>query len=363
MKPKPDIPPPYRIPLLALGFACLVIGVGTGLLRLGWQFPLPSMHLVALHGALMVCGFFGTVISLERAVAIARRWAYLGPLSAGLGGLAIIFDAPVAVAQILLTLGSLVLLAASLRICQRQVALFTFTLALGSGCWVVGNLLWFAGLPLQPLIPWWLGFLLITIAGERLELSRFRPLSSGAKRLFALIIAALLAGMILSTGLSGIGEIVFAAAEVTLAAWLLRHDVARRTIQLPGMTRFIATCMLSGYGWLMIAGAITLAAGDLAPESLSYDAALHALTLGFTFSMVFGHALIIFPAVVRLTIPYHSYFYIPLALLQLSLAIRIAGDLASLPDWRSAGGALNAVALLSFILLTAFAASRGKRTT
>ena len=31
-----DVRPPWRIPLLILGFASLIIGVGAGLLRLGW---------------------------------------------------------------------------------------------------------------------------------------------------------------------------------------------------------------------------------------------------------------------------------------------------------------------------------------
>jgi hypothetical protein len=37
------------------------------------------------HGPLMICGFFGVVISIERAVAIGRLWAYTAPLLAGLG--------------------------------------------------------------------------------------------------------------------------------------------------------------------------------------------------------------------------------------------------------------------------------------
>jgi hypothetical protein len=360
MKAQPDIRPPYRIPLLALGFACLVIGVGTGLFRLGWNFPLPKIQLAAMHGPLMVCGFFGTLIALERAVAIARRWAYLGPLFAGLGGVAIISGTPIAIAQLFLTLGSLILLGASVRVFRQQAALFTFTLALGAGCWVVGNLLWLAGLPMQNLVPWWLGFLLVTIAGERLELSRFRPLMPGAKYLFGLIIGVLVTGMILSTSLARPGEVVIASAEILLAIWLLRHDIARRTVQLPGLTRFIAVCMLSGYGWLMTAGLITLATDVFPAASLRYDAALHALTLGFTFSMVFGHALIIFPAVARITVPYRTYFYIPLVALHLSLSLRIAGDLFAQPAWRSIGGALNALTLMSFILFTVFAVAGRK---
>lgn len=128
------------------------------------------------------------------------------------------------------------------------------------------------------------------------------------------------------------------------------------------MTRFIAVCLLSGYAWLALAGGIMLAEG-LAPGSLAYDAALHALMLGFVFSMVFGHAPIIFPAVLRVTVPYHAVFYVPLALLHLSLAVRLTGDATALHEWRSAGGALNALALLAFILNTIAAVIRGRLKT
>ncbi|MBM3556130.1 MAG: hypothetical protein FJX47_11325, partial [Alphaproteobacteria bacterium] len=66
-----------RLPLLVLGFVGLAGGLYVGLARIGalegGLFP------PALHGPLMVSGFFGTVIGLERAVALARLWAYAGP--------------------------------------------------------------------------------------------------------------------------------------------------------------------------------------------------------------------------------------------------------------------------------------------
>ena len=61
----------------------------------------------------MICAFFGVVISLERAVAIGRIWAYAGSLLAGLGGIATIAGA-LGIAPWLFLLGSLVLLAATL---------------------------------------------------------------------------------------------------------------------------------------------------------------------------------------------------------------------------------------------------------
>ena len=131
-----DIPPALRLPLLILGFASLIVGVGAGLLRLGWAVPRPAADLAAFHGPLMVCGFFGTVIALERAVALGRGWAYFGPLSAGAGGLALILGAPLGAAQALLALGSAVLLAGSASVFLRQRALFTFTLAAGAASWL-----------------------------------------------------------------------------------------------------------------------------------------------------------------------------------------------------------------------------------
>src|SRR6186713_1561902 len=72
-----------RLALLLLAATCLVAGVAGGLARLGFGVPVPSA--AAFHGAIMTSGFLGTVISLERAVALGSRWAYAAPLAAALG--------------------------------------------------------------------------------------------------------------------------------------------------------------------------------------------------------------------------------------------------------------------------------------
>ncbi|MCL4773155.1 MAG: hypothetical protein KJZ98_04315 [Burkholderiaceae bacterium] len=353
--PVTGLPPPWRVPLLVLGFLGLVVGAGAGLARLGWAVPDVAASAAALHGPLMICGFFGVVISLERAVAIGRYWAYLGPLLAGIGSATTVFGAS-ALAPWFFLGGGLVLLAASLDVFRRQAALFTFTLALGAACWPVGVALWAAGASVHDVVGWWLAFLILTIAGERLELSRFLPPSPTARRVFAVILAVVLAGLAAS-GLSW-GLPLFAAGLLALAGWLLRQDIARRTVRNRGLTRFIAVCLLSGYAWLAVGSAIALWAG-LAPGTRAYDAALHALTLGFVFSMVFGHAAIIFPAVLRVAVPYHPVFYLPLALLHLSLLVRMAGDATGRFGWTQAGGMLNAVALAAFIVTMVSAVVRG----
>jgi len=150
------------------------------------------------------------------------------------------------------------------------------------------------------------------------------------------------------------------AKLVALSLWLLRQDIQRRTVRDKGLTRFIAVCLLSGYGWLALAGAIMLGTG-LAPGSASYDAALHALMLGFVFSMVFGHAPIIFPAVLRVAVPYHPVFYVPLALLHLSLALRVFGGLADQLALRQWGAVANAATLVVFIATLLASVIRGSR--
>lgn len=252
------------------------------------------------------------------------------------------------------------MLGASWVIYLRQRELFTLTLALGAACWTVGSLLWLGGRPVYAVVPWWIAFLVLTIAGERLELSRLLPPSPVAKRVFVALIAALLGGVAASLFAWTAGTLVLGTALAGLALWLMRQDVARRTVKGKGLTRFIAVCLLSGYMWLAVGGISILVSGGPGYAGAAYDAALHAVLLGFVFSMVFGHAPIIFPAVLRVAVPYHAYFYAPLALLHVSLLARLAGDWMLWPEWRAWGGLLNGVALVAFVVGTVVAVIRGK---
>ena len=337
------------MPLLVLGFVALFVGAAAGLVRLAWPMPALAVSAAGLHGPLMVCGFFGVVIALERAVALARLWAYLGPLAAGLGTLLALAGAWQWAAWFYV-LGGLVLLAASLDVFRRQRALFTLTLVLGALAWLVGNVLWATGMAVYQVVPWWLAFLILTIAGERLELSRFMPPSPMATRVFAAILGAFVIGLLAAH--TGWGITLLAVAILGLSIWLVRQDIARRTVRTRGLTRFVAVCLLSGYGWLAVSATVLLWAGGLFPGTPSYDAAMHAIMLGFVFAMVFGHAPIIFPAVLRLPVPYHAWFYGPLALLHISLLVRLAGDASGQLDLTRLGGALNALALVTFIAST-----------
>jgi hypothetical protein len=354
-----DLPPRWRLPFMAMGMVALAAGVAGGLARLGWPIAGVGPSTALSHGPLMICGFFGAVIGLERAVALGKIWAYLAPLCSGLGALSVLAGVPGIAGPLLLLLGGLGLLAVSLAVFSRQRALHTLTLVLGAASLATGTFAWLSGLPVARAVPLWMAFLVLTIAGERLELSRFLPPSPVATKVFAMLATALLAVAAAAVADQTTGPALFAAASLGLAAWLLRQDVARRTVRERDLTRFIAVCLLSGYAWLAIGALILLAGGTFEPGSPAYDAGLHAILLGFVFAMVFGHASIIFPAVLGVRLAYAAYFYVPLALLHLSVAVRVAGALLEAPATRSIGGLLNAAALALFLLVTITAAARG----
>jgi hypothetical protein len=92
----------------------------------------------------------------------------------------------------------------------------------------------------------------------------------------------------------------------------------------------------------------------------AYDATLHAIFLGFVFSMVFGHAPVILPSVTRLAVPYHPFFYAHWALLQLSLLLRVIALPAGMADAYPLAAALNGIAILLFMLNTISAVVRGR---
>jgi hypothetical protein len=320
-------------------------GLYGGLVRLGIDLPVHD-GLMDLHGPIMICGVFGTLISLERAVALGGRWPYLGPAAAAAGTALLIGGAAQWVGAALYLAAALALLAATIRIIVLQPALHNGVLAAGAACWACGNALWGAGVSVSALSGWWLSFLVLTIAGERLELSRLLRPPRSAELIFVAVTALVVIGAAL--GIEGQpGAAIAGLGFLGMVIWLARHDIATRTVRGRGRTRFFAAAMLSGYFWLGVAGLLLMGGTGL---PMGYDMTLHAVLIGFVVSMVFGHALIILPAVAGIGLSYHRALYAPLMLLQISVAMRIGGGLFGLDALRSASGALTAGAIVLFAL-------------
>lgn len=355
--------PAWVPPLIAAAIVMLFAGLWEGLFYLGLPVPAGGATLSQDHGELMVLGFLGTLIALERAVALGQTWGYLAPVAAGAGGLAIVAGAPGEVGEALIGCGGIMLAGIFAAIYRIQPSLHNVVLAAASVCWVVAAGLWLAGWDISKFVPWLVGFLVLTITGERLELSRMTGTSRRGRLLFAgaagLFIAGLLTSLAAGPSPAAAGGPVPAGIRVTgagliaLALWLARYDVARRTIRGHGVTRYMAAALLSGYAWLAVAGGLWAGMGQMA-DSAAYDAELHAIFLGFVMSMIFAHAPVIVPSVLGRPLPFRSYLYIPLVLLHVSLILRLAGgDWAGSTDAWQWGGSLNEIAVLLFLAMAA----------
>jgi hypothetical protein len=351
---------PNRLPLpfLFLAILALLGALWAGLMRLGWQLPALTPSLAMAHGPLMISGFLGTLITLERAVALKQKWMYLPPLLAGLGGLLTLLMRDLPLGPILFTLASLGGVAILIEITRREFALHTVTMLLGALTWCAGNLLWLFGWQVFQVVFFWQAFLVLTIAGERLELSRVLRPSRVQQVLFGAIISLFVAGTITAVFNMQIGTRLSGAAFLFIALWSLKNDIAWRNLKhrLP-LTRYIAWCLALGLAWLGVGGALSLGFGAQVAGP-RYDAVLHAVFVGFVISMIFGHAPIIFPAILGVPINFQSAFYIHLVLLHASLGLRVVADYANLHTLRMWGGLLNEVAILLFLGMTVLSIRR-----
>jgi hypothetical protein len=221
----------------------------------------------------------------------------------------------------------------------------------GALAWEVGNLLWRAGWEFNRVVPWWIAFLALTIVGERLDLSRFQKPTKWKAPLLFIALGMFAGGVVLTAIVQVPGERLTSLGLLALAAWLWRFDLARRTIRQPGLPRFMASCLLVGYFWLALAGVLMVVFSPL-ESGLRYDAVLHSFFLGFVFSMIFGHAPVIFPAVLMVQPSFRGWLYSHVVLLHLALLLRIGADIAKWAPGRQWGGIIGALAIALFLVNT-----------
>ncbi len=351
-------PSPWVRPLIAGLGVVLLLGLWAGLVRSGWAWPVSGPAYPAMHGLLMASGFFGGLIALERAVALGTRWGLGVPLLAGLGGL-LSLTAPWspaldATARLAFAAASLGYTGMTLLLILRHRTVHLWLMGVGAWMWLLGAGMALAQGASPRWAPFWLLFLFLTILAERLERMRF--LSASSHRSWILVGFA---GVTLLGGLGTVwmpgawGQRLLGVGLLASALGLLAWDTPWVQIRLTGVQKFSGWALGLGTLWLGIAGLLFLV---LTPSwaGPAFDAPFHAFFVGFTFSMVFGHAPLILPAVARVRVTFHPRLYAPLVLLHLALAIRIGADLllldAIIRMW--ANLALTVGILLFFVLLS-----------
>jgi hypothetical protein len=338
----------------------LFAGLAGGLARFGVDIATLG---AAEHGAIMVCGFFGTLIALERAMALQRKRFFVAPLAAAVGGLLAFGAGATSAAGLVWLVAAGVLAAAYLHAGRtRAWSLPLVVETLAASCWGIGTAAWLGGDRAAALLPW-LAFLVLTIAAERRELTRLTALPRAARVAFV----ALVAVACVAAGLAALGvEPRLARASWWLAcggfaAWLLAFDPAPRALDKPQWPGHTALCLAVGYAWLALAALVGAAgAFGLAPHHVAATAP-HVLLLGFVFAMVFGHAPIILPALARLRPAYTPWARLPLGVMAASIVLRIAATAWPIERGLAAAGIGHALAVLLFAGVMVQAVRRGRR--
>ena len=331
----------FRVPFVLLAVISLFLGLWTGLNRIGWNFAMlpANMH----HGAMMVGGFLGSLIAIEKIIPLKKKILFLIPLLSVSAVLFFFLNEP-KFSFILLVVASAALCFVFLYYFLREKNLIFLLMVLGSACWLTGNLMLLTRNFYPLAFPWWMGFILLIITAERLELMNFLPVSRSKKKLLVVFLILYLSGVLFS--FHGPGHKISGSALIAISLWLMRYDIIGLSIHKPGLHGFVSTALLSGYTGMLFTGIFLLALDN---QALSYDATVHTFFLGFAFSMIFAHGPIILPGVLGLSAkPFHKILYLWLFFLQLSWIIRIAGDILLNFEIRKVSGMMTALTIPAY---------------
>ena len=340
--------------ILPFAIFSLIFGIWGGWVRLGWGIPIPSGIPVSQHGVFMIGGFLGTLICLERVVTLHKTALFLFPIMFGLSIPTFILGFPTISYSLLLT-ASVGYLGICIYLYKTYKNEGDLLLLMGAFFQILGHFALFkTGSYPMPFAAWMI-FFLLTIVGERLELTRFLPRGKYQKiELFFWLILTVLASALYHYGTAPLLNV----SLIGLSQWLTRNDIALINIKKEKNYKFLGVSLLFAFFWLAMTGCIGFFSGPFL-----YDALIHAFFIGFVLNMILAHAPIIFPVLLKINHkPYHPIFYVWLILLNISLMIRIVGDILGISELRLIGGISNGLTFLAYLLSVAWQIIKKKYT-
>lgn len=334
-------------------FISLICAVFAGMVRVGVDFE-NIAGIAAFHGSLMTGSFLGSLISLERAIVVKSKLAYIVPL---LSALSVVFFFIIPkVAFIILVMASVGLLVIMIVLYHRHAEWYQLIFIAGSAFWIIGNLSILVGDYYFFAAPWWMLFFLFVITAERLELARFILVKPMVIISCVVFLGLGFCAMLIPFHSSG--KILLGLTFGALAILLLVNDLAFKNLKKSGVHRFSGMALILGYIWLLVSG-IAMTFFDY--SGLLYDAVLHSFFIGFVFSMVFAHGPIILPTVLKLgTSVFHPFLYVSLVILHIGLVIRVGADIMGDAAGRLLGSWIDLVAILLYFTVIAYALVRFK---
>jgi hypothetical protein len=325
----------------------LLLGIYTGWVRIGWQMPIGTLP-IGHHGVIMTGSFLGTLICLERAVVMKAKWPMILPLIM-VASLPVLLFENINLAYQLLILGSFGYLIISIQFVAKFKNISDYLLLIGALFQLCANVVLYITHSYPMAFAGWMLFLVFTIVGERLNLTRFLPTTKSDR----IELYLWLFFLVLSTAFYHFGSaILVGLCFMGLAQWLLRNDIAVINSRNIGSYKFLGYSLIAGYLWLIITGVISF---QKQGNPFLYDALLHSFFIGFAFNMIMAHAPIIFPGIIKINVkPHHSILFVWLGLLNISLLLRIIGDFTQNGILRKAGGIINGISILAYLLSVAY---------
>jgi len=294
----------------------------------------------------MVGGFLTTLIALEKTIPLKRTGLLIIPLLSALTLLMAVNGC--------YYVGLAFLLAGSIGLFCVQGFYFIryphersiILMLIGACCLVMGNTMLIRNQFYPAAFPWWMGFVLFTIVGERMELSKFLPVSNRAKAILMTLLAFFPLGVLLP--FHHTGKYFSGIALIGISVWMMRNDVIQIGLRKEGLVKYSSFALLLANSFLLLEGIFLV----VLPNTLyAYDILVHVFFVGYGITMIFAHGPIILPAVLGLKDkPYHPALYVCVILLHSSLLFRIVADSLMLNQGRKYSGAITGIAILLYFI-------------
>ncbi|MEM0271552.1 MAG: hypothetical protein QW514_03300 [Thermoprotei archaeon] len=353
--------PPRSFGFVVLGILALILGLFSGIFRLmvdNGVGDAPLSQLYTSHSTLMVYGFIATLIMTERVaglrvLTVKQRLKFTSTLMAPLTWLGAMvytfgnawgveFGDPFGVALILIGVSAFVATLYMLAALSHMEVPFLY-MTLSAFSLMLGALqLGFA----QPehnmgMIMLFLGFPIIFILGERVELMGFLTATNYKRRFIYTVYTLVLSVTLFAT--SSTITILHGANYATRTLSLLgvlpvaftmvsyyhieRDTFSKLSASAQPIQRYVATHTRTAYIWGILGSILMASYLAGAPINRLYDASIHTFAIGFVGTMFLAHGPIIFPTVTGRRLDPLRLNKAPLTLLTLSTAIRVFGDL------------------------------------
>lgn len=331
-----------KLKLVAIGVPVfLILGLITGLSRFG----LFGMDLSIHHGVLMLNGFAGGLITLERTLSKPIITNFISLILLVLGVILASLDI---IWGLWLVTGAITLLIlAEVQASRTHHWAYHLLQLTGLLCWLTANAKYQFSNFYPAAVPFWQAFVLMMILATRLK--KIDRISDWTLMLVLLsyVISICLPFHSVASSLTGVLLIILAVVILRLE---LRHSDDQRYR------------LMIVYGWL-----IATAIGMLLSDQIlySYDFVLHSFFLGFLFNMIFLNAS-------KAIVSKFGVKDIPLAeglwmsIMTAGLLIRIiSGDVLGVEMARVVGGIISLLAIVGFLgsVIRAVVLTRMSRTT